>query len=327
MLIALLLPAVQAAREAARRMQCSNNLRQWGLAFHNYHDTMQSFPAPTNVNSFSAQSMVLPFLEQGAFASQIDFSQNVYAGTNIYGFNVVKYPNLKLLLCNPLRIMTCPSESVSLKKTVTEHNTQELMDIYGGNYVVCTGSGTGSSFLLNKDGDGLFHLGCWKDISAVTDGTSNTILMAETLVGDERPISSSSSLQAKYSAYQRIARTQIWGSGNGFSYEKGGTPIVNPDIPADIAAGKGTGWDYNYFRVWISARGYHSTCNTYIMPNQQDCPNMGGGNLGFMASRSEHRSGVQVVYFDGSAHFISNTIDREIWHAMGSVNGGEVVSH
>ncbi|MDR1270396.1 MAG: DUF1559 domain-containing protein [Planctomycetaceae bacterium] len=91
--------------------------------------------------------------------------------------------------------------------------------------------------------------------------------------------------------------------------------------------GEGSGWSYEYFRVWISARGYNSTCNTYIMPNQRDCPNMGGGNLGFMASRSEHHGGVQVVYFDGSVHFISNTVNRDTWRAMGSVNGGEITSH
>ncbi|MDR1270395.1 MAG: DUF1559 domain-containing protein [Planctomycetaceae bacterium] len=230
-LIALLLPAVQAAREAARRMQCGNNLHQWGIAFHNYHDTMQNFPTPWNTNGFSVQAMALPFIEQGAFASQIDFSKSVYGGSGGYNLG---YTNLKLLLSQPLNMMTCPSESVSLKKTVVDGS--ETIDIYGGNYVVCTGSGTGSSFLLNKDGDGIFHFGFGKDMSAITDGTSNTILMAETLVGDERPITASTPLEEKYAAYQRIARTQIWGSGDGYSYTKGGTPIINPDIPADIEA-------------------------------------------------------------------------------------------
>ena len=321
-LIALLLPAVQAAREAARRMQCTNHQKQWALALHNFHDTHKKFPSPKTTNGFSVQAMTLPYIEQGALYGQIDFDHTLYSGPNTY--NTAAYPEMKDLLGNPLSIIKCPTESAELAHSVSQDG--ETFEVNGGNYVVCTGSGTGSNFYLNRKGDGLFHFDITTTMGAITDGTSNSILLSETLLGQEMSISTSSTQSEKQKAYQRIARVQIWGSGDGFNFTKGGTPMTDPDLPALIEAGEGTGWNYKYFRVWASARGYNTTFNTYIMPNQKDCPSVGGGNLGFMAARSNHTGGVNAALCDGSVQFISDTINVDNWRAAGSVNGGEVSS-
>ena len=179
-LISLLLPAVQAAREAARRITCINNLKQCGLAIHNYHSSRCAFPGvgggPTTC--FSAQAAILPFAEQGNLQALINFSQPLFVGTA---------GNMKL---NPLQtdaaktivpMFRCPSDGGN------DLNSKYMVDpgetLAGGNYVVCIGSGTGTTYDIRYPTDGLFYYGSARDFRDITDGASNTLMMSESLLG------------------------------------------------------------------------------------------------------------------------------------------------
>lgn len=147
-LIALLLPAVQAAREAARRAQCSNNLRQIGLAMHNYHDTYGSFPPAYTVDAegnrlHSWRTLILPFMEQQALYSQINLNEPWDSPSN------------RPLADRGISIYRCPS-ATNASPAVT-------------NYMVIVGDNTA------------FPGDTGANLSSFTDGTSNTVLVVEVL--------------------------------------------------------------------------------------------------------------------------------------------------
>ena len=164
-LIALLLPAVQAAREAARRSQCTNNVKQLALAFHNYHDTFRAFPrfdyVPTVVTNpyqgYSALTMILPFTEQDAVYDGINFNVAWTDGAN----TTMRRTRITAFLC--------PSDR--------EWGGADA----GNNYVVSAGSHYqvwGNASTLN----GPFKRDLETRMRDITDGTSNTIFIGEQLV-------------------------------------------------------------------------------------------------------------------------------------------------
>ena len=141
-LVGLLLPAIQAAREASRRMSCGNNLKQLGVALHNYHDTYKVFPGVNDSRSFSVQAKLLPYVEQENVRGLIDFSQVLLAGSPgaVY-LNPVQAEAARTVL--PL--FRCPSDG--MRDVFTEYQIGNPGDAFaGGNYVVCSGSGTGTSY-------------------------------------------------------------------------------------------------------------------------------------------------------------------------------------
>ena len=173
-LIALLLPAVQAAREAARRMSCSNNLRQIGIAVHNYHDTLKCLPLSINPNSFSWAAAILPFAEQQNLRDLIDLTKKAYTSENIK----VGKSKIPMYVCS-----TEPNNLI-----IANHTLEE----YDSNYAL-VGSGSGD-LALNHYGafKGVFFTlkdyndesGCiitkTIGLEAITDGTSNTMMIGET---------------------------------------------------------------------------------------------------------------------------------------------------
>ncbi|HWL09916.1 MAG TPA: DUF1559 domain-containing protein, partial [Planctomicrobium sp.] len=217
-LVALLLPAVQQAREAARRSQCKNNLKQIGLSLHNYHDNYRFFPH--NAQSFgdsltgtgpSWLIRILPFLDQTAAYNQIDF-QTLSDWTMSYAANV------NHALCNRLRVSTLNCPSSALPKTrILSTNANGNVEVQLVNYVGIEGSyykgGTSTTvtdvFDLAEDtyGHTVFNgvivksggKGRSTRLSDITDGTSNTLAVAEqsrfykeAATGTERDLRSSS---------------------------------------------------------------------------------------------------------------------------------------
>ena len=175
-LVALLLPAVQQAREAARRSSCKNNLKQLGLAMHNYHDTHNVFPpgwvtriteTPYNNNRFGGRNfawsaLILPYIEQGAIYDQQNFSANMPAANNTNALNT------------PIAAYRCPSDIGSPTGQST-HNRDYGRSNYAGNY--------GHQQLNGHDfvqfTRGLFYGNSSVRMRDITDGTSNTILIGE----------------------------------------------------------------------------------------------------------------------------------------------------
>jgi prepilin-type N-terminal cleavage/methylation domain-containing protein len=173
-LVALLLPAVQQAREAARRTQCKNNLKQLGLALHNYHDAYKMFPAghmesgwdgPSYRHQFSWLTYMLPYIDQSNVYSLIDFSQ--------IDLSTSAHQNPVFMPAGTVDVATfiCPSDP-------TGRNNEEWAPT---NYLGNQGTLCQSR---NKEGNGVFGHNSWIRIRDITDGTSQTIAAAEILKGD-----------------------------------------------------------------------------------------------------------------------------------------------
>jgi prepilin-type N-terminal cleavage/methylation domain-containing protein/prepilin-type processing-associated H-X9-DG protein len=166
-LVALLLPAVQAAREAARRSQCINNLKQWGLAMQNYHDVQKSLPRGA-ANSPRRQTWtpsLWPFIEQPALYDAYDFNKHFYESPNI----VQNTENG--VLAKRIPAYYCPSDRRdAMMKGDAYWRTRGNYAVNAGN-VAATGSANSAPFQFNA----------WKGFSDITDGLSQTMLMAEVL--------------------------------------------------------------------------------------------------------------------------------------------------
>jgi prepilin-type N-terminal cleavage/methylation domain-containing protein len=284
-LVALLLPAVQSAREAARRASCSNNLRQLGLAMHNHHDSLGNFPQARNAWPLvhSALSRLLPYMEQGNLQQLVDYTQPPTAAANLTASQT------------PIKLFICPSDGAAGRVAGSAHA--------GTNYVVCNGSGT-VAFGLIASGDGLFTqtpLG-FKD---VTDGSSNTIAISESILG------TGATSSGPIPADPRREVLEVPG---------GGDPT-----PGNCQAGSGA-WSGQRGAKWIDGHYGNSLYNHFYAPNppEWDCGN-GSHNKGLSTARSQHPLGVNALVCDGSVRFVKSHVKLSIWRALSTRGDGEVV--
>lgn len=301
-LVGLLLPAVQAAREAGRRMQCANNLKQLGLAVQNYESAFKAIP-PAGLlqvgqpfNSPSVHSRLLPFLEQSAAYQQLDFN---------LGFNVQP-----IICAQRIPVFLCPSEPRSEPKVSPTITHQPVS--YGVNI------GTWLVFDPNNNqcGDGSFGINARFRFSNIVDGLSNTLLFSE--VKTYQPALKDGGNPTGYQVPPPNDPTQMAAFGGTFTMDwshtewisgmvlqSGFTTAFSPNtlVPFD-SGGKIYDIDFTASRL-----GTSTTRQTYVV----------------VTSRSHHTGGVNVVLSDGSVHFKSNSIDRANWRAMGTRAGGEVV--
>jgi prepilin-type N-terminal cleavage/methylation domain-containing protein/prepilin-type processing-associated H-X9-DG protein len=322
-LIALLLPAVQAAREAARRSQCINNLKQIGLAIHNYEQSINSLPwglGPNNWNDWGCFPLLLPQMEQAPLFNAINFANTgkaTYTGNN--GTTSLPFPagagvqNTTVFLTT-LNVLQCPSDMDRLS-TILGHN----------NYCGNAGS-TPTSLYNSSQFDGLFQYILNAKIVAfrdITDGLSNTAAFSERVKGIglennqqidalKNPSSSVWNLPATsvvntpqpyYAACNAIqASTNL-------SALWGGLSAVKPDAQGS---------------QWYSGYETFSRYNHVMPPNANSCgySNYTGGGAATASSR--HSGGANVLFADGSTRFIKNTINVQTWWALGSRAGAEV---
>jgi len=193
-LVALLLPAVQQAREAARRSACRNNFKQVGLAIHNYHDTFLAFPlsahysqgscggqAPWNENyyRYAWGAAILPFLEQTALYNNISFDKN-------YNFKANTLTDIGMTV----DVYLCPSDPQGDPRTIRtgaiSNGGPDNKDDLGRSNMASTADSTDWSCASNRartDGDGILFNGSTTNFASVTDGTSNTFLVGEVTGG------------------------------------------------------------------------------------------------------------------------------------------------
>ncbi len=310
-LIALLLPAVQAAREAARRMSCTNNLKQCALALHNYHDTYRCFPGlgDSSLYSFSVQAKLLPFAEQRNLQSLIDFGQPLFQGSShSQTVNPVQADAARTVV----GMLRCPSDGEN--DLYTEYYTHGGQAFAGGNYMVLSGSGTGTYYDVRYPTDGLFYYGSARAFRDLQDGASNTVVASETLLGNHRDTSG----PQPDDPVRQIASARV----SPCSGSPGLQGIVDPDV-ASLVAGA-TGWKGNRASAWIVGKSYTSTFCTYMPPNPPvaDWYSMG---IGFFAARSLHPGGANASLGDASVRFVSETVNHAVWRALGTRSGGEVV--
>lgn len=175
-LVTLLLPAVQNAREAARRVSCTNNLKQLGIALHAFHGVNNKFPAGRDPwpNPFSPHSRLLPFLEQGNLKNLIDYTQATSTGVNLTAANTA------------VPVFQCPSDN---------SRGRVPGSVYGGtNYVANVGTGLNNGDYVT--GDGVFLLNNLVNINDIGDGTTQTAAFTESVIGDGKTLAVTPRLQA-----------------------------------------------------------------------------------------------------------------------------------
>jgi prepilin-type N-terminal cleavage/methylation domain-containing protein/prepilin-type processing-associated H-X9-DG protein len=290
-LVALLLPAVQAAREAARRTKCSNNLKQWVLAMHNHHDTLLRFPyGSTNdahVNKRKTWVMfVWPYIEQNTLADQgnptVPFYNPPYT---IHG-------TLNGLCGRKLEAYYCPTDGAGLKD-----QSSGTYQRVRGNYVVNWGNALYDDTQAAPVGTAIgskfgpfFHMGGNRSrpgevaFREIIDGTSNTLMLSEALM-------------AKV-ATDNDWRGDIHNDDGVFRFHTVTTP--NSTAPDLISS------------------------TTFFTPDLDPRMPVALGNPQRAAARSRHPGGVMAALCDGSVRFYSDTIALTSWQALGSMAGGEV---
>ncbi|MDD3470355.1 MAG: DUF1559 domain-containing protein [Thermoguttaceae bacterium] len=315
-LIALLLPAVQAAREAARRMQCSNNLRQWTIALHNYHDTMSLFPQFTSwgqlkggtiQTGYSIHARILPYVEQGAFMRGVDFGD--YDNWRVFSGGTAINASIFDRLIFECPILSCPSESEARRHLEPRNN-----NIYsaGTNYFFCTGSGVDNHNNLDDYGNnGLFGYR-QKSMAVMQDGTSQTMIVSEALLAF-----ASAPTEPTKKDWNRL-----------FILEPNGklpSAYRNLDLTrlAESAGSMGTHRGF----PWIASRHYASGYSAYSPPNAE-VPGiwLRGYESTFNHATSNHSGVVNVGMGDASVRAIGDSVDLTVWHAMATTQGGETVT-
>ncbi|MDR3109606.1 MAG: DUF1559 domain-containing protein [Planctomycetaceae bacterium] len=336
-LIALLLPAVQAAREAARRMQCMNNLKQFGIALHNHHASYDRFPgigatenaAVTTNNMYSVQARLLPFTESTSLHDMIDYEQPVAAATGGMGSPLAFRYHLHDVVQSRIPIMSCPSSTENgliasgfKRFTDVDNTTFEDCLTAPGNYVLCNGNdifriGATMEFDGKKTlkTNGLFHYGSNYSIAAVTDGTSNTIAMSESCNGDgqTRPAMT----------LDEVRDNKIYKSTIATNLDLSAT-YADPQALAAANTGSYTQGS-NRCTSWVFGAPYCSVFSAFLPPNST-IPSCNWMNYGYYAASSNHSGGVNILRVDGSTTFVSETINYKTWKAMATISGGETES-
>lgn len=353
-LIALLLPAVQAAREAARRMQCTNHLKQIGLSLHNYHDAYNSFPA--NAVWLAADYYLYPRL--GAIVALTPYmeAQAIYEGvlvaTTTCAQGSTSNKTIRTIWYEQIPTLRCPSDG----KTRQDRDVEEGPAM--NNYMICQGDwpdqhcylpGTEPATRINPPSEytvnprGVFAgtIKAYKGINGVTDGTSNCIAYSEKLIGDGGG-GGGSLIKLGAAVYP----TAVCGPGEdpattGEPLQCNSSAVVNGKY---YAASASVSPEMGGIR-WADGICAYSSFNTILAPNGPTCYNVAAEQRAILTATSNHTGGVNTLFFDGSVHFVSDTIQAitsgltgtirptrsgqspfGIWGALGSCNGGESVS-
>jgi prepilin-type N-terminal cleavage/methylation domain-containing protein len=324
-LVALLLPAVQAAREAARRAQCSNHLRQLILAIHNYEGSYRCLPMASGSTGYSPQARILPYLEQSNVHGRIDYSVPPYLGS---GPNTFPNPALSDLFPLTIPVFLCPSDQGPKRYPFVSGG--QRFEFGGINYMVSNGSGTGTNYDDRFPTDGLAQLNTPKRIAEITDGTSSTVFMSEAIRGggQDATLPAGSLPSSPYRMILGATAGSSPGTGPGYTGSGSGWPlgtIANPDLTPVLAGhtdwrggagGSGRGLS------WVRSLTVNVLSNGYLPPNSR-IPDMQVHGAGFFGPRSFHPGGAIAGFGDSSVRFLTNEMDVVVHRALHSCNGGE----
>ncbi len=309
-LIGLLLPAVESAREAARRLRCQSNLHQIGLALHAYLTDHGTFPPsylgrtlPHYLGLYSIQARMLPYLDQRPLYSSINFSvstcPDLVLGSDVpcARFRSLNAVNATVLQTR-VEVFLCPSDGAAFEST-------------GNNYRGNTGLGPLYKALPEcpDSGNGLFpELGLISP-ARVPDGLSHTVAFSERLRGAG-------------AGSRTFPERDFFSQGH---YVQTADQLIQE---CRIEARAGNPSSQNGGRWWFWA-GREQTLYTHTQPPNGSVPDcLAGQSLpgnGMATARSDHLGGVNVLMGDGSGRFIKETISKDVWRGLGTRNGRELV--
>ncbi|QDV37761.1 DUF1559 family PulG-like putative transporter [Tautonia plasticadhaerens] len=337
-LIALLLPAVQAAREAARRAQCTNNLKQLGLAVHNYIDSNQVFPSYSMPNwgagwawNVSWSDAILPHIEQQALYNALNFDVPPLDLGSFTGQDFRQNTTVGLTVISS---MLCPSESINTQPTLLTGGDFARTN-YAGNYGGPAQFASCSGLIIpSKGAFGVPSTAGVASLASARDGTSNTALFSEHLIfaGPPSPAGSNTAKRALFQLDSIVLTYDTGDVANLRSFVAACKSIPNGTQPSSAES---------FGAAWALAQGFSTatTGYTHVMtPNSDSCTGRQGGLFDFSAdgsqggfaaaitATSDHPGGVNVCMGDGSVRFVKDTIAQETWWALGSRKGGEVIS-
>lgn len=352
-LIGLLLPAVQKVREAAARLKSQNNLKQLALATHNFESSRGCFPSmglrqsgdpELNNWAFSVHAQILPYIEQEPLGKLVTFEQPLMTGSG----PAVQYNIVQMTVATAtVNTFLCPTDSSGQKTVFTAtFNTPNpggvtlagvapsATGILGlTNYVVCKGSGTSTNYDARYPTDGLFWIGSKVRIVEIGDGASNTVMWSQCLIGTNTATANPINAPLRnYVNFSTGYTPSACGATPGV-FKTGclGGAVQNPVLTADPTAATWVGSpllagspSYNGSRGggWIRGQTFSGMFDTYLPPNSST-PDYTAHGIGWLSARSLFAGGVNVALGDGSVRFVPNTIQLDIWRALGSRNGGE----
>ncbi len=328
-LIAILLPAVQNVRASAQRLQCMNHLKQLGLALQNYESMHRHFPPasvakpypsdPNHPHTFyrwSTLAHLLPYLEQNNLHGLLDLSYPLYMPGAGYP---ISEPN-RMGISQILPGFLCPSDREDVLKSGMGPTS----------YTVCAGSGAGGGTPFETDG--IFYVNSRTSIAAIRDGLSHTVAMSESILGVDTPRSPhgvflASSPQQNYKFVLSFA----------------GPPDLTDSKCANTTSFNsllGNGNDPRGF-AWCSGEYRCSMFNHHYLPNSTNYDCIASVTVdptpppskpilysayGWRAARSRHVGGVNALFADGSVHFVTDSIDSDLWRSLSTRSASDDVA-
>jgi prepilin-type N-terminal cleavage/methylation domain-containing protein/prepilin-type processing-associated H-X9-DG protein len=342
-LIALLLPAVQAAREAARRTQCVNNLKQIGLALHNYHQTHNVFAMGCSSGmwdalydynikqNLSVHALILPFLEQTQIYNAFNFNWGGEDSTTVLCYQINQSAQNAVI-----NAFVCPSDPNAAKPD--HNNTPNTNNYYAsvgttmtwglignpGPWAIISGNSP-AAMSVNMPSTGMFTWQASYGIQNCTDGTSNTIAFAEAAVGTqvEQPKQRLLGLQSVQIPYTSMI------------YDASAAPAVTLSVIQLCSdaynSGKSGFIDLQRGENWSHGSMAMAMFNTITPPNAYNdtwthCGRNASSRAVISNADSFHPGGVNTLMSDGSVRFVKDSVNMMTWWALGTKGNGEVIS-
>jgi prepilin-type N-terminal cleavage/methylation domain-containing protein/prepilin-type processing-associated H-X9-DG protein len=348
-LIGLLLPAVQSARESSRRAQCTNNLKQIGLAMSGYvgafdalppvcvdqERTSAGRPVPQPHQTWSQHARLLPFLDQTPLYNAINWhfgargsdGNTVYADTNppdgaVGGRDSI--PQMTVLVTN-LSVFLCPSDG-NPGSSGTFFVDGRNQRVGASNYPCNIGlnrritGGAMNSWVINgpnyvgSNWDDT--VGAVRDLGSFTDGTSSTATYSEWIKGEAVP--SGTARNGLAEVYNLGQDSNFYGTDRQFMQLCNTVPITSANQQWQW---KGEWWGYGATMIYSHTQTPNRTTCVYHDINQD-----GRGTITMAAASSNHPGGVNVLFMDGSVRFVKSSVDYRAWYAIATPSSGETVS-
>jgi len=334
-LISLLLPAVQSAREAARRAQCVNNLKQIGIAMHNYHTANDIFPMGSTMqrydnlntgdgvngqdmwpwNDWSIHTQLLGYMEQNPIYNAVNFNHPPIASTfGEAAAGTVNFVRIKSFLC--------PSDANAGVSMINSY--------YGS-------MGTSIGYIVQNESSGLFAERVGHPIAAITDGTSNSVAFSERLVGspnqpDHYPgngmdnVTAAQGNPVEYfnNALRDVPNTLLFLQACNAAYQS--PAAMNTATNSCYNAG-GQYWSWGTPGMTLFQTIVPPSSTQYPWAScRNDCLGCGVDSSHIVNANSNHPGGCNVLMADGSVRLVKSTVEIRTWMQLGTIAGGEVVS-